>query len=1028
MKKLTLLSIMSLFMLSFSIAQTTADFSFTDVCFGDSITFTSNSTSTNTIISENWDIDSNGLFDDGLGTPVKYKPATYKTYIVGLQVITNADTAVIYKHISLLPQPSVSFTVLFQRQCVSSNFFNFTNTSTLSSGTFSSFWDLDNGTTSISKDTSIIYFAAGTYNVKLIVTSDMGCKDSFTLPVYVLSTSVPDFTIDDSVQCLLGNSFVFTENSLVCDALLSFSWDLDGDGVFGESANVSPLTNVFTTPGTYKVGLHITTSSGTDSVYKNVYVNPTPSVSFLFVYDTAQCLLGNKDSFFNATVLGGPGTLTYSWHYGDGNTSTLTTPPAHTYASSGYYNVKLVAISDKGCKDSLIEVAHIYAQPTVDFDISDTISCISNAFNFTNTSTISSPWNLSYVWDFGDGDTSQSKDISHTYLSSGDYTVKLIATSDSGCFDSLLRKITVISVTQARFDIDDSVKCVNGDSFKLTNTSINCSNIVSIRWDTNNDGNFDNGSGGLLNLIFTAPGIYPVGMKIVTITDSATIYRNLYVAPVPVASFTVNNAVQPLATNFFKFTNTSTITPAMALNYIWYFGDGDTSHSADSTQHIYSATGNYNVKLLVESAVGCQDSVTQTMQVFTLIGTGFIADNVCFGDSTVFTDTSKTSDPIVSIDWDLDNNGSFNDGSGASIKHLFPAPGNYTVGVQVTTTVTVASLYKTVKVFENPVANFTVLNTCQGDSTRFYGIATTVNDTIKQYLWDFDNDGTDDDSSGRTPSYMYSFGGTKVVKLTIITNNSCQSDVTQSVTINFKPSPDFSVNNVCEKDSAWFIDNSTILNDSIINLLWDYGDGNDAIIRSNHPHYYELPGPYIVRLIALTDKGCKDTISKPIEIYPRPDVTLTFSGPTAIYENQNVKITANGSFDSALWSTGATTFDITVNKQGIYNVEVTDSNGCKDTTSAWISIIKVSDFRITDVITPNGDNVNDYLHIYDLPFFTPIVITIYNRWGDQIFTSDNYNNDWDATRNGEALPEGAYYYVLQTRLGTTYKGTINVLR
>lgn len=496
----------------------------------------------------------------------------------------------------------------------------------------------------------------------------------------------------------------------------------------------------------------------------------------------------------------------------------------------------------------------------------------------------------------------------------------------------------------------------------------------------------------------------------------------------PDAYFTVNDSVQYLGGNYFHFKDSSTFKDTATLfAYLWDFGDGDTN-TLKNPVHSYDSSGVYEVKLKVFSAI-CMDSFSYTVRVFPAITADFQSGNLCSGDSAIFLNTTISKDSIISVYWDMNNDGDFSDASGSPAKYRFPASGTYSVGMKVFTADTFAIIYKKIDIIKSGQADFSAdSNICQGDSVSLMGWSVSTSDSIVSYLWDFDNNGITDDSSGASTSFICSAGGTIYSRLTIVTDKGCSSSVVKAVKIYYLPVPDFSVSNVCEKDTAWFTNLSTITSDSIINFLWDYGDGNDAIIRENHGHYYVNAGLYTVRLVALSDKGCKDTLYKNIEIFPKPMVNLSFSGPSRIYENQNVTITANGTFVSALWTTGSSNISITVNKEGSYGVEVSDINGCQDTASAWITVIKVVALIITDVITPNGDNINDYLLIYDLPYFAPVSISIFNRWGDVFYSSNNYQNDWDATYKGEKLPEDAYYYILRTRQGVVYKGTVSVFR
>jgi len=82
---------------------------------------------------------------------------------------------------------------------------------------------------------------------------------------------------------------------------------------------------------------------------------------------------------------------------------------------------------------------------------------------------------------------------------------------------------------------------------------------------------------------------------------------------------------------------------------------------------------------------------------------------------------------------------------------------------------------------------------------------------------------------------------------------------------------------------------------------------------------------------------------------------------------------------------------------------------------------------IPNVITPNGDGKNDQFRIIDISRYPNSSLFIYNRWGNMVYQSKNYRNEWD----GHGLNEGTYYYILKLKTPEgekTYKGWIELLR
>ncbi|NNK81513.1 MAG: T9SS type B sorting domain-containing protein [Flavobacteriaceae bacterium] len=79
------------------------------------------------------------------------------------------------------------------------------------------------------------------------------------------------------------------------------------------------------------------------------------------------------------------------------------------------------------------------------------------------------------------------------------------------------------------------------------------------------------------------------------------------------------------------------------------------------------------------------------------------------------------------------------------------------------------------------------------------------------------------------------------------------------------------------------------------------------------------------------------------------------------------------------------------------------------------------DLIVNDVLSPNGDNINDTWMIVNIERFPNTKIKLYNRWGNEVFSSNDYNNDWRGDSNGgKTLPQGSYYYIIdQGGFGTT---------
>ena len=277
--------------------------------------------------------------------------------------------------------------------------------------------------------------------------------------------------------------------------------------------------------------------------------------------------------------------------------------------------------------------------------------------------------------------------------------------------------------------------------------------------------------------------------------------------------------------------------------------------------------------------------------------------------------------------------------------------------------------------------------------------------------------------------HVYGVADTFEVMLIANSDKGCQDTLKQMVYV-MKASifADFSVRNVCQGDTVFFKNSSVINNDTFLNFTWDFGDTSGTVNLPDPNHIYKYTGTYNVSMIAISKNGFIDTISHIINILPRPPLSITYLPDTIIHVGQKVTLTANGIFDKVLWSTGEQTNSIDVHTQGLFSVIVTDTSGCKSYAAIHVVVLEKSKFTFMNVITPNGDGYNDKWKVFDIEQYQPCKLVIYNRWGDELYSDNNYLNEWNGTFKGKTLPEGTYYFVFITNDNKVYKGAINILK
>ena len=287
--------------------------------------------------------------------------------ITGLKSNTDYHVAV-FEHDNMLPDflssnPArgnvkthflkVDYTYSYKDSCQFNNQFNFSNKTTASFTGLNYFWTFGDGTTSTAKDPTHSYVNGGNYFTNLTVTPALGCPNVFANPkaTLVIPNMFIRIGVNDTVQCLYNNSFqTINKDSTRIFNKLSFDylWDF-GDG---ETNTLPAPKKKYTKAGNYRIKHLVETyysnnrTGCRDSGYLDIVVQPDPSTSS-YVNDAVQCLKFQSFQFDNFT----PSIISYSWDFGDGNSSTLKNP-SHKYPGTGTYTVIHRAQSNEGCVGS----------------------------------------------------------------------------------------------------------------------------------------------------------------------------------------------------------------------------------------------------------------------------------------------------------------------------------------------------------------------------------------------------------------------------------------------------------------------------------------------------------------------------------------------------------------------------------------------------------------------------------------------------------------------------------------------------
>jgi gliding motility-associated-like protein len=741
-----------------------------------------------------------------------------------------------------------------------------------------------------------------------------------------------------------------------------------------------------------------------------ITIYPLPVVKF--TTDTVN--LGQTTHFANLSSIVSGSLVTFDWDFGNGYSSSARNP-VFIYTRSGTYQVKLNVTSDKGCLDSITNDVLVYPLPKPGFNFTNV--CFKDTMSFTNTSSITAG-DMFYYWYFGDGGVSEEINATHYYAASGTYYVKLVAESDIGSRDSITQEVTVYP--RATPDFSFTNVC-NGTTSSFINKSGIVKGSLSYLW------NFGDGTiTAALNpdQVYENAGKYQV--TLISTSDKGcmdTIVKTVTVFPLPIASFKCDNVPY---NNPSVFIDSSVVQEGNIVKWSWNFGDAGTAFIQDPT-HLYAAPGVYLVNLKVQTDSGCSGSFSKNVEIYALPNAAFSFANACFNDSVRFTNTSSIASGSITCFWD------FGDQTSSALKapsHYYETAGFYVVTLMVTSDKGGKdTAIQSVTVYPKPVPGFVVPNVCDGFLSSFQNTSTIITGTVNSYNWDF-GDGTN--SVQTNPVKQFLNPGIYQVTLKAVSDNGCTDKVTISTEMYVAPVANFTVDQVCLGTKV-DITNLSNIESGTLQYQWDFGDGNSSI-DSNPEHLYLHADTFSIKLIANSDHNCKDSVTRRVIVHPVP--TVDAGADTSVVMGFSVQLKATGGiiYD---WSPTEGLDNSVIaapiarpKETTIYTVRITDEYSCVNSDSVRVSVIDNERLIPTNVITPNGDGINDTWHITNIDFYEQATVKIFNRWGELVYEKTGYQQDWDGkNNNGDVLPDGTYYYVINFPHSTKYySGAITILR
>jgi gliding motility-associated-like protein len=521
---------------------------------------------------------------------------------------------------------------------------------------------------------------------------------------------------------------------------------------------------------------------------------------------------------------------------------------------------------------------------------------------------------------------------------------------------------------------------------------------------------------------WTTSGTYNLNL---TVTENGCVSTptqvQVIVNPIPTSSFTASNPVCLNGTATLLYDGTA---PANAL-YEWNLGGGNSSVTVGPGPIVvdWNTIGTKTLSLKVTS-LGCV-STTTSMDIEVLALPFVDAGDdieVCSG---AIVPIGVAGDPAMTYQWTplLGIADPSQPLSTIQLQNNTPSTQTYqyTLTADDGQCLNTATMLFSVTAPPTVVFNIPPGQCFEGNSFDFQAVGDFT--STANFIWNFGPNANVASSSIINPSNI-SFGTTGSQNVSLqVDDSGCFSNLFSSnVLVYEEPTADFEaeITSGCMPLKVNYINMSSVPT-SLMSYTWNFGIGNTS--SSSSPSYnYEDAGVYDVSLLVETPQGCSDTMfmDSLVHVFPVPTAGFLVDKFEATVLEPKIEFTSNAYNADSAWyviSTGDTLYGFNQNyffpdSAGIYSIMqyVANEYACTDSTDRSITISSGYKIFIPNNFSPNGDDIND--------FFMPVGegiksyhITIFNRWGQQVYGSYDYENGWDGRDNsGNMVMPGSYFY------------------
>jgi PKD repeat protein len=676
------------------------------------------------------------------------------------------------RQVTIYPELKAGFDISQTVGC-NSLVVNFTNTSIAPQEGASWYWNFGNGNISTSKAAPVQnYPGAGvysdtTYTASLTLQYQGGCSHTFRQEIVVKAAPLARFVMPESQAC---HPYEFQPENLSQGATL-YEWNF-GDGSPVVAAVDKTINHVFQNTGNQPMVYNLTLTAIGENGCSSSVTHPltiNPRIEARFELDNPTGCHPFTTTIKNLSQ----GAHHYLWDFGDGITSSEAIP-SHTFTNSSLNDpiertIRLLTRSDYGCQALDEQTITIYPAPLVNVSLPTVKGCTP----FTPSISVISENSTRFLWDFGDGSTSEESNPGYSWINQDthakNYLLTLSAFNSFKCKTEVTRTVTVYPEVVAEFSTtDNSLEACSPATLSFINQSTAGQNY---------DWNFGNGNTSRTanpQQVFLnntdAPAQYQVGLEATSQYGCKDfIAKEFTINPGVLADFAVSPRIQTYPNTTIELINPN---PGMGWSYQWDLGDGQIFENASANfSYTYHwdesdlSSREYTIRMEVSNGY-CTEYAERAVIIYSPKPTPLFSSETvgCAPFEVTFSNQSQYA---YGYKWDFGDGGiSYQ----ANPTYTYQRAGKYELQLIVMGDGGQDTLSRQIEVLEVPRANFEVKSRLMYAPADLLKVI-NLSESAVSWLWEFGDGGISHDFE---PNYRFMEPGLYEISLTVFSDSDPQ--------------------------------------------------------------------------------------------------------------------------------------------------------------------------------------------------------------------------------------------------------------